>query len=270
MLVSVIIPTFNRANFIERAIRSVLAQTYRNIEVVVIDDGSSDATQEIVSKYEEIKYFKIENSGVSFARNFGVSKCLGGYIAFLDSDDEWVPDKIELQLNYLSENPSVKIVYANEKWIRNNGVVQKKKHHEKLTGLIFSKCLDQCFIGPSSVLMEKSLFDSSGGFDAGYEVCEDFELWLRISFKNYIGLVDQELVIKYGGHDDQLSTKYPAMDYWRVKALYKFLITHNVENADKDLICSTIEKKSKHLLKGFLKYNRVREYEELNQILFKL
>lgn len=270
MLVSVVIPTFNRAKVIDRAIKSVLAQTYKHIEVVVIDDGSSDSTQEIVSKFKGIKYFKIENSGVSCARNIGVSKCLGDYIAFLDSDDEWVSDKIELQLEYLIKNPSVKIVYANEKWIRNNEVVQKKKHHEKLSGLIFSKCLDQCFIGPSSVLMEKTLFDSFGGFDADYEVCEDFELWLRVSFRNYIGLVDQELVIKYGGHDDQLSMKYPAMDYWRIKALYKFLISHNVENIEKILISSTIEKKSKHLLKGFLKYNRVREYEEINQILSRL
>lgn len=267
MLISVIIPTFNRANFIGRAIQSVLKQSYKEIEVIVVDDGSSDDTEKIVSTFKEVKYFKIQNSGVSFARNFGVSKSIGEYIAFLDSDDEWIFNKIELQMEYLKLNPEVRIVYTNEKWIRNTEEIQKKRHHEKLFGHIFKNCLEQCFIGPSTILLSKTLFLETGEFDIDYEICEDFELWLRLSYHNYIGIVDQDLVIKYAGHEDQLSMKYPAMDYWRIKALFKFYNSHELCGQNKKLLTSTIEKKTPHLLRGFKKYNRLTEYEEISQIL---
>ena len=135
---SVIIPTYNRAHMLERAIKSVLAQTYKNFELIVVDDGSTDETKELLSKYKDIHYYKIDNSGVSFARNFGVSKSKGKYLCFLDSDDEWLNEKLKAQYQQI-ENTRCLIVYGEETWFRNGIRVNKKKIHQKSGGDIFNR-----------------------------------------------------------------------------------------------------------------------------------
>jgi glycosyltransferase involved in cell wall biosynthesis len=217
-LVSIIIPTFNRSTFLLRAIKSVLNQSYKNFELIVVDDGSTDDTeillQDLITN-KSIHYYKKSNGGVASARNFGAIKALGHWYAFLDSDDEWLPNKLQDQLSFLLNNSHLNIVYGEEIWMRNGVRVNQKKHHKKSGGHIFEKCLEQCLIAPSSVLLTKKLFEEKKGFDESFIICEDYDLWLKISSSHEIGFIEQPLIVKYGGHEDQLSTKYFAMDMWR-------------------------------------------------------
>jgi len=220
--VSVIIPTFNRASTIKRAVDSVLFQSFRDFELIVVDDGSTDETQALLSDFsDKIKILKTDNRGVSAARNLGAQAASGRSIAFLDSDDEWMPAKLEKQLK-LMKNSRFRICQTEERWIRNGKFVNKPARYKKHEGDIFSHCLKLCAVTPSSVLLEKSLFFEYGGFDESLPVCEDYDLWLRMSPDQPFGLVDEELIIKYGGHGDQLSAA-PALDRFRIEALSNLL-----------------------------------------------
>ena len=140
LLVSVVIPTFNRSAVIIRAINSVFNQTFKDYELIIVDDGSSDDTYESLKLFidtKKIKYFRQNNLGVSAARNLGVKNANGQFVAFLDSDDEWLPHKLNEQIKYLSNNPDIKIVYSDEIWIRNGKRVNQKAIHKKSGGNIF-------------------------------------------------------------------------------------------------------------------------------------
>ena len=183
-VVSVIIPVFNRSLVITRAINSVLHQSFKNFELIVVDDGSTDETEIILSSFINsgaIHYFKQNNLGVSAARNLGASKAQGEWLAFLDSDDEWLVDKLQTQLDFFKINKTLQIAYGEELWIRNGVKVNKKIIHQKYGGWIFDKCIQQCFIAPSSVILKASLFLEMGGFDESFQVCEDYDLCLKIS-----------------------------------------------------------------------------------------
>jgi len=201
MLVSVIIPTYNRPKFTQEAIASVEAQSFRDFEIIVIEDK--------------------EQKGPAYARNLGAKKAKGKYLAFLDSDDLWVKDKLEKQLKFLRDNPEYKICYTDEKWVRNGQHLNQMKKHQKYHGWIFEQCLPLCIISASSILMEREVFDSLGGFDESFVVCEDYDLWLRMAAKYPIAYLDEKLIIKRGGHADQLSRKYWGMDRFRIRALEK-------------------------------------------------
>ena len=162
MLVSVIIPTFKRPEFTQEAIKSVRAQTFQDFELIVVED---------------------DGRGVSATRNRGVAKAKGKYLAFLDSDDLWDKKKLEKQLQYLQEHPEFKICYTNEKWIRNGEHLNQMKKHQKYQGWIFDKCLLLCIISASSIIMKREVFEDLGGFDESFPVCEDYDLWLRMSLK---------------------------------------------------------------------------------------
>jgi len=235
--VSVIIPTYNRERTLERAIRSVLGQTFTNLELIIIDDGSSDNTEALVAKLqkedERISYFKTENKGVSAARNTGIRCARGNWLAFLDSDDEWLKGKLDKQDEYLIANPECRIVHTEEIWIRNNVRVNPHKKHKKMGGRIFSQSLELCLMSPSSILIHKSILDDVGLFNEKYPVCEDYELWLRILEKYKVGFVEMACIKKYGGHEDQLSTKYIAMDYWRLQAMKGFFDSTHLSAAEK-------------------------------------
>ena len=222
--ISVIIPTFNRKQFLSNAINSVLDQTYPNIELIIIDDGSSDKTIDQLKKYKsQIKVHKQPNKGISAARNKGLKISKNDWVAFLDSDDRWEPEKLEKQVNYLKQNPKHKFCHTDEIWIKNTVRVNPRNKHKKYGGYIFDKCLDICCISPSSVLIHKSIFKKIGLFDENLPVCEDYDLWLRIAMRYRFHFIEQPLVIKYGGHEDQLSRKYWGMDRFRVAALKKLL-----------------------------------------------
>ena len=221
-LVSVVIPTFDRLAVLKRAIQSVLSQTHTNLELIVVDDASTDETLSYLKdiKDSRLKVISLsENRGVSFARNRGIEVAQGELIALLDSDDEWLKRKLEKQVEFLKENPLLNLVHCNEKWIRNGHHLNQKKIHRKEGGRIFARALHLCLISPSAVVIRKNFLQSIGLFREDFPVCEDYELWLRITASEDIGFLEEVLLIKYGGHDDQLSHRYTAMDFWRVRAM---------------------------------------------------
>ncbi len=224
MTISVIIPTYNRAGLLPRAIGSVLSQTSPADEVIVADDGSNDNTAEILAAYGgQLQIIRQGNRGVSAARNAGIRAAKGDWIALLDSDDAWLPRKLENQRAFIRKNPGLRIFQSAERWIRNGKHVNPKKKHAKPSGWIFEPSLKLCLISPSAVIFQKSLWEEMGGFDESLPVCEDYDLWLRIAKKYPVGLDKNESVLKYGGHADQLSTTTPLMDVYRIRAMEKHL-----------------------------------------------
>jgi len=248
--VTVIIPTYNRAEVLERALKSVLSQTYGNFEIIVIDDGSTDSTDSVISKYaDKIRYFSKLHAGVSAARNLGLEKSVGTWVCFLDSDDYWLPGKLERQMVYIAENPGMMVVQTDEKWIRKGILVNPMKKHQKYDGWIFKHCLPLCIVSPSAVMVHQKVFNDIGVFDESFPVCEDYDLWLRISLKYPIGFIPEKLIVKTGGHADQLSRKYWGMDRYRVRALEKIL-TAELTAEEKRLVLQEIVRKLTVLAKG--------------------
>lgn len=250
---SVIIPTYNRSALLDRALKSVLAQTVLPAKIIVIDDGSTDETEALVaSKYPNVVYYKQSNQGVSAARNAGFSHVDTQWIALLDSDDEWLPKKMELQLTEL-ENSGLLICHSEEIWIRNGVRVNPKNKHKKKRGDIFSDCLALCAMSPSSIVMHRDIWIEFDGFDEDFVVCEDYDLWLRICAKYEVALIDESQVRKYGGHEDQLSRLYFGMDKYRIMAMQK-LIGHKMSKNHDGLLISMLKKKLEILYQGAKKH----------------
>jgi glycosyltransferase involved in cell wall biosynthesis len=222
LTVSVIIPTFNRAGMLKEAVASVLAQDYDGIDLIVVDDGSTDDTEKVLGTLPDICVLRQRNRGVSAARNAGIKKASGTFIAFLDSDDLWLPQKLSTQINFFYEHPKACICQTEERWIRNGVRINPKRRHTKPSGMIFERAVALCLVSPSAVMMRKELFEEVGLFDETLPACEDYDLWLRISCRFPIYLIDSPMVIKRGGHDDQLS-KSPGLDRFRIRALKKIL-----------------------------------------------
>ena len=221
-LVSVIIPAFNRANVIKRAVNSVIEQSFKDFECIVVDDGSTDETELVLQEFSnKIKVIKSENRGVSAARNLGAAEAVGTFIAFLDSDDEWKPQKLQKQIDFMHKN-GFRISQTDETWVRNGKFVNKSNKYKRPSGDIFYNCLEVCAVTPSSVIMEKELFFGYGGFDESFPVCEDYDLWLRMSLKEKFGLIDEPLIIKYGGNPDQLSNS-TCLDKYRIISIFNML-----------------------------------------------
>ncbi len=223
--ISVVIPTHNRCELLKRAISSVLNQTIHAKKIIVVDNGSTDNTYEMISSlFPEITYIHEKKRGVSIARNLGIKNCNSPWIAFLDSDDAWEPQKLEKQLFFTNNiNKKYRLIHTNEIWYKNDKFQNQLKKHQKSGGDIFQKSLELCCISPSSAFIKKEIFDDYGFFDESLEVCEDYDLWIRITAKEEVGYLDNPLVLKYGGHDDQLSKKYWGMDRFRIKSLEKNL-----------------------------------------------
>jgi len=243
-LVSVIIPTFNRRASLNRAINSVLAQTHPNIELIVIDDGSTDDTfLHVSAHYPHITVKKQSNRGVSAARNHGIKISCGDWLAFLDSDDAWHPDKLSQQLLLLHDNPSEAICHTNERWYRHGKFVNPKHKHQKSGGDLFSRALEMCIISPSSIVIHRSILESVGVFDESLPACEDYDLWLRICAYYKVLYLEQELTYKYGGHPDQLSTKYWGMDRFRIYAIDKLLKQGQLTQIQQQAAISALKQK---------------------------
>ncbi len=245
---------------LSRAITSVLNQSYKAKEIIVVDDGSQDSTSEVVKTFDGVLLLRQTNLGVSAARNNGIMMADSEWIAFLDSDDEWHMDKLKEQVALLKKNPEAVFSYTDEIWIKDGQKINIPKKFTKLDGEIFKDSLDFCNIAPSSALIKSSIFKEIGTFDEELDVCEDYDLWLRILKKYPISLVKKPLINKYAGHEDQLSVKHWGMDRFRVRALEKL---HTVYSSDKDII-ETVLKKYELLLKGALnneKYDDAEFYE---------
>lgn len=265
-LISVIIPVYNRAHLIQRALDSVFAQTFKNFEVILVNDGSCDHLKDALRSYETIHYFEQQHKGVSAARNLGLKLAKGKYIALLDSDDEWLSTKLQTQIDYLAVNPNLKWVHTEEIWIRNGVRVNQMKKHQKGGGDQFQRSLELCVISPSSVMFEKSLVIDQGGFDESFTVCEDYFLWLKLTSLYEIGFIETPLINKYGGHSDQLSRKYVAMDYFRIKAIDWILKNRNLDKTKRAKAVDILLRKAKNLLKGYEKHNNMNDHPEINQI----
>jgi glycosyltransferase involved in cell wall biosynthesis len=269
-LVTVIIPTYNRASLLGRAANSVLAQTYNDYECIVVDDASSDGTDQLdifKAPAPGIRYMKLPaRGGVSKARNAGVAEASGRWIAFLDSDDEWHPRKLEKQIQWHCDNPGFAVSQTKEFWVRRGTRVNPPKTHEKKEGYIFEQSLKRCMVTPSSVMLERTLFLDTGGFDESLPACEDFDLWLRITCRLPVGLVNEYLLTRYGGHADQLSATVMGLDRFRIQSISSLLNSKNLSPEQTALAQSELAKKAGIVANGYKKRGNREEYERYSRI----
>jgi len=255
-LVTVIIPTYNRGWILKEAIESVLSQDFDDFELIVVDDGSTDNTDSILDEYAgDIIVLRQDNRGVSAARNAGINFASGQLIAFLDSDDVWLPKKLTSQVDFFNSNPDVLICQTQELWIRNGKRVNPKNRHKKISGMIFKQSLPLCIVSPSAVMLKKKLLDQTGVFDETLPACEDYDLWLRISCRYPVFLIDTPLIIKRGGHGDQLS-KTPGLDKYRIKALKKIILSGILSRDQYIDAVKMLQEKCKIYAQGCLKRGR--------------
>lgn len=252
--VTVIIPTFNRGYCLAESIQSVLDQSFTDFELIVVDDGSTDNTLDVVSQFPDIQKIRLdENRGVSFARNRGLKQARGEWIAFLDSDDLWEKEKLATQIKWVERHPGHHAVYTDEIWIRNGVRVNAMNKHRKYSGDIFRYCLPLCIVSPSSVLLHTELLSEDGGFDESMPVCEDYDLWLRIAKQVPFHFIEEKLIVKRGGHADQLSRKFWGMDRWRVHALEKLLQENRINEEQRDWVVAMLIEKCGILVNGYSK-----------------
>ncbi len=251
MDITAIIPTFNRATLLQRALRSVLSQSRPAREVIVVDDGSTDATTDVVrSGFPEVTYIRQKHEGVSRARNRGIAQAESNWLAFLDSDDEWLPQKLERQGQMLERQPGFKLCHTDEIWIRNSQRVNPMNKHAKHGGWIFKYCLPRCVISPSTVMVHRSLIEELGAFDESLPACEDYDLWLRICARYPVLYLREKLIIKYGGHEDQLSRCFWGMDRFRIQALEAIIGSGCLSAADQITAIETLLDKAEIVLQG--------------------
>ncbi len=260
--VSVIIPTYNRASFLKRAIESVDKQSLSCAEIIIIDDGSTDNTSELICTIKEkvrtpIVTFSTENRGVAAARNLGIANARYNIISFLDSDDHWNRKKIEKQYNTFTSQSRYQICHTREKWLRRGVHLNQKRKHIPRHGDIFSHCLELCAVGMSTVMIEKKLIEEVGGFDETMRCCEDYDLWLRVSATHEFLLIDEPLIVKEGGREDQLSSIYRlGMDERRIYSIKNLLDSGTLSVKQYTLALSEFEKKINIFANGSLKHGK--------------
>jgi glycosyltransferase involved in cell wall biosynthesis len=264
-MVSVIITTYNRRAFLKAAVLSVLVQDYRDKEVIVVDDGSTDDSLKELEGLP-VQYIWKENGGISSARNKGIEVARGDYIAFLDVDDLWKKRKLSTQMAMMSEK-DYEISYTDEIWIRNGKHLNQKSIHKKYSGSIFEKCLPLCIISPSSVLMKRKVFDVVGLFDETMIVCEDYDMWLRIAAQYPVLFVEKPLIIKQGGHEDQLSKRYPAMDRFRIESIARILEGDTLSEAMRSAAIRELEKKCRIYIQGGIKRGKTEEVQYYSNLI---
>lgn len=259
MKVSVIIPTYNRRDLLKRAISSVQNQTYKAFEIIVVDDGSTDGTEDLFP-IDGVEYHRISHGGYpGRTRNIGVSISDGDYICFLDSDDEWLPEKLTKQVEYIDRHPQCRILHTRERWIMNGKIVSQKKRKFQREGFIFKESLQGCIIGPSTVMLEHSLLKEFGGFREDIEVGEDYELWLRMTNREKIDYIDEELIIKYAGHGDQLSFKYGFIEPFKIDVLEEVIKNVPLSEENRILALNSLKEKYEIVINGCKKRDKIQD-----------
>ena len=257
--ISVVIPTLNRINTLQRALDSVINQTYKPAEIIVVDNGSSDGTLKFLrEQYPKITILTENKIGVSSARNKGIKKSINKWIALLDSDDAWHPRKLEIQTSMLdSALKEYNLIHTDEVWFRNNKHINQMKKHKKQGGYIFERCLSLCCISPSSVLFKKNILDKVGLFDESLPVCEDYDMWLKICSSEEVLFAQDKLTYKYGGHKDQLSKSYWGMDRFRIKSIENIIKNFDLTYKQKKQAKKELIKKLKIIINGAFKRNNL-------------
>lgn len=243
MQLSILIPTYNRCASLPDALDSILLQSYfarhawvinQAYEIIVIDDGSTDGTAAMLrANYPAVQLHEQANLGVSAARNAGLQRAQGEWIALLDSDDTWLPSKLSAQFDAI-ERTQAKVCHTEEIWVRNGARVKLPTTHLKHGGMLYPHCLIQCAMSPSSILLQREVLARVGNFDEALPVCEDYDLWLRVCAAFPVALVSTPQILKTGGHTDQLSRQFWGMDRFRVIALEKIL--HRIRD-EPALVC---------------------------------
>lgn len=257
---SVIIPTYNRKTLLKTALESVLDQTFDDFEVVIIDDGSTDNTNKMIERYEDkrIKYIHQDNHGVAHARNRGIENSEGKFIAFLDSDDKWVRQKLQRACDYINECPAISIFHTEEVWYKGGKLLNQKKKHMKPSGHVYKYALPLCCISISTAVINKKVFNDVGLFDESLPACEDYDFWLRATHKYEVKLIKEYLTIKDGGRPDQLSSQR-GLDRYRIKALEKMLLSKELNRNEYELTRKELVKKCLVFSSGAEKRGRLNE-----------
>ena len=260
-LVSVIIPTYNRPRRLDRAVSSVLGQSFKDYELFVIDDGSTRPIEATLAPYgNHLTLLKHSaNFGVSAARNTGIKASTAPLIAFLDSDDFWLPNKLDVQVAFFDARPDALACQTQEIWVRNGRRVNPKRKHLKPSGDIFEPSLRLCLVSPSAVMLKRRLLEEVGPFDAQLPVCEDYDLWLRISCRYPVFLIDRPLVVKEGGHCDQLSSQYWGMDRFRIRILEKLIMSGRLNERQLRAAFEEVSLKCRIFAHGCIKRGRLQE-----------
>jgi glycosyltransferase involved in cell wall biosynthesis len=233
----------------------------------VVDDGSTDHTIDLLKTYgSRITVIRQTNRGVSAARNRGIAHSSGELLAFLDSDDRWLPQKLTRQTAFMRSHPELLICQTEEIWIRNGVRVNPKKKHKKPSGMMFEASLALCLISPSAVMLRRQLLDETGIFDENLPACEDYDLWLRITCRHPVGLLDIPLIEKHGGHNDQLS-RAPSLDKYRIQALKKIIESNLLSETQQTVAIEMLKTKCTIYAKGCRKRGRDKEAESYQQLM---
>jgi len=268
--VSVIVPTYNRADYLAEALWSVREQTCRVGQLVIVDDGSTDGTEVYVQSLNNqpnLRYLRIPHCGMpGKVRNAGARLATGEYLAFLDSDDLWEPEKLARQVAYFEEHQEIQICHTRETWQRGEKIVSQAGQKHRRSGIIFADALKKCIIGPSTVMMRRELFEELGGFREDLEIAEDYELWLRITARVPVGYIDEPLVVKRGGHADQLSEKYGQIEIFRIKALLVNLEEGSFQGEQRHMVARELVRKCRIYAQGCEKRGKgdeARRYREI-------
>lgn len=295
-LVSVIIPTYNRYGLLREAVGSVLCQTLRDFELIIVDDGSTDQTSSIatdgldadaaavltsaamtglsitetssVERPPTFQFIETTHIGMPGAvRNLGVAAARGRYVAFLDSDDLWMPRKLQKQTELMAGPPGSEISHTREAWLRSGKVISQATQRHRREGRIFADSLAKCIIGPSTVMMDRELYESTGGFEGDIEIGEDYEYWLRITPRHEVAYLDVPLTVKRAGYADQLTVKYGHIEFFRISALRRLVDGGYFEGEDLKLARAELSRKCHIYATGSAKRGKdgeAREYEALS------
>jgi len=269
-VISAIIPTYNRAAYLQRAIGSVLAQRRSCFELIVVDDGSTDETCALVERLAAgavipVRLVRQANRGAAAARNTGIREARGNLLAFLDSDDWWLPEKLTVQAAAMAARPQFLISHTREIWFRGGQRVNQKKKHDPPDGDSFAASLAMCVVGMSTVMVRRELFDRFGVFDESLPCCEDYDLWLRVGCTEPFLLVPEALTGKEGGRPDQLSAIHRlGMDIFRIRSLCALLDSGQLGPAQRQATVTELARKCRIYGQGCIKHGRA---EEGNRIL---
>lgn len=226
--ISVIVPTYNYAHFIGDCLDSIFAQTYKDFEVIVIDDGSTDDTARVLEKYKgEIRYIYQENKGLPAARNTGIQAAQGEYLAFLDSDDLWLPEKLDEQIRFLRNDTDMGIIFSDASAFNEKGMIRKSilKEENICTGFCFQRLFMGNYLVMPTVMIRKRCLVESGLFDESLTAVEDYDLWLRISLFYKIGFVDKVLAM-YRVHPSNMSGDFCRLMDNEIKVIQKIVRLH--------------------------------------------